>query len=317
MPFLDADFLLRTPTARELYRVYAEPEPILDYHCHLSPREISEDRTFENLFELWIAGDHYKWRAMRANGVEERFCTGDAPPYEKFLAWARTVPNTLRNPLYHWTHLELRRYFQIDELLDERTAPIVWGRANEMLAAGGLTARGILRKFRVAALCTTDDPADDLSHHVSIAKSGFEIPVYPAFRPDRAFDVHLPAEWNAWLGRLESVSNLEIPNMRGLLDALEDRHDYFHSLGGRLSDHGLNFCPAEPCTDREAESIFAKARGGSAASPDEQTKFASFVLLALARLDFSKGWTKQFHLGALRNVNSRMRATLGRDMGID
>src|SRR5947209_574922 len=169
MSFINDDFLLTNKTARRLYHDFAEPEPILDYHCHLPPKDIAENRRFNNLFEIWLEGDHYKWRAMRANGVDERYCTGDADPWEKFEAWARTVPYTLRNPLYHWTHLELRRYFQIDELLDERTAPIVWGRANEMLAAGGLTARGILRKFRVAALCTTDDPADDLSHHVSIA----------------------------------------------------------------------------------------------------------------------------------------------------
>lgn len=317
MAFLDDDFLLHTKTARALYRNYAEPEPVLDYHCHLSPREISEDRKFEDLSALWIAGDHYKWRAMRANGVEERFCTGDAPPYEKFLAWAKTVPYTLRNPLFHWTHLELRRYFGIEELLNEHTASAIWRRANEILADGSLTARGILRRFRVKALCTTDDPADGLDHHLSIAKSGFEIPVFPAFRPDRALEVHLPSQWNAWVSRLEAVSNTEIRNAQSLLHALEKRHDSFHALGARLSDHGLTQCPSESCSEREAEAIFQKARAGAAASPEEQTRFASFLMMEFARMDARRGWTKQLHLGALRNVNSRMHEKLGLDMGFD
>jgi len=198
---------------------------------------------------------------MRANGVDERFCTGDAAPYDKFLAWARTVPYTLRNPLYHWTHLELQRYFGIGELLDERSARSVWERANEKLAGADLTARGILRRFRVTALCTTDDPADDLRHHQAIAASGFPVAVYPAFRPDRVFEVHLPERWNAWLGRLEGAANREIRNLNALLDALQTRHDYFHSLGCRLSDHGLNSCPAEKCTESEAAAIFVMDRG--------------------------------------------------------
>lgn len=317
MGFLDDNFLLTTETARRLFREYAEPEPILDYHNHLPPKDISEDRRFANLFEIWLEGDHYKWRAMRANGIDERYCTGDASPYEKFLAWARTVPYTLRNPLYHWTHLELQRYFGIRELLDERTAPDIWAGANEMLACGDLTARGILRRFRVTALCTTDDPAEDLCHHRAIAASGFSVAVYPAFRPDRVFEVHLPEHWNAWLGRLESVANREIRSLTALLDALETRHSDFHALGCRLSDHGLNSCPAEECTESEAAAIFHKARGGQAALEAEQLKFASFVLLHLGRLDARKGWTKQLHLGARRNTNSRMLAQLGPDTGFD
>jgi glucuronate isomerase len=317
MAFLDDDFLLRTRTARELYGRYAEPEPILDYHCHLSPCEIAEDRKFENLFDLWISGDHYKWRAMRANGIEERFCTGAASPYEKFLAWARTVPYTLRNPLYHWTHLELRRYFGIEELLNETTAPEIWRRANEKLSGGELTARGILRKFHVTAICTTDDPADHLNHHAAIRESGFEIPVYPAFRPDRALDVHLPEQWNGWLGRLESVSNLEIRNLASLLEALEKRHDDFHALGARLSDHGLARCPSGCCDERAAEGIFQKVRGGAPAAPEEHDAFTGFLMAFLARLDARKGWTKQLHLGALRNTNTRMREELGPDTGFD
>ncbi len=317
MGFLDENFLLNTGTARRLYRDYAEPEPILDYHNHLPPKDISEDRRFGNLFEIWLEGDHYKWRAMRANGIDERYCTGNAPPYEKFLAWARTVPYTLRNPLYQWTHLELQRYFGIYELLNEHTAPAIWAKANEMLAGSDLTAGGILRRFRVAALCTTDDPADDLRHHRAIADSGFPVAVYPAFRPDRVFEVHLPERWNAWLDRLEGVANREIRSLTALLDALEVRHNDFHASGCRLSDHGLNSCPAEDCTQSEAEAIFGRARGGHAASEGEQLKFASFLLLHLGRSDARKGWTKQLHLGARRNTNSHMLAQLGPDAGFD
>jgi glucuronate isomerase len=317
MGFLDESFLLKTETARRLYHDYAEPEPILDYHNHLPPRDISEDRRFSNLFEIWLEGDHYKWRAMRAHGVDERFCTGDAEPYEKFLAWARTVPYTLRNPLYHWTHLELQRYFGIHELLDERTAPYIWLKANEMLAGNDLTARGILRRFRVMALCTTDDPADGLGHHQAIAKSGFTIAVYPTFRPDRVFEVHLPERWNQWLGRLEVTANRKINNLTTLIDALETRHNEFHAVGCRLSDHGLSYCPAERCTESEAAAIFLKARGGEAASGHEQLHFASYVMFHLGRLDAAKNWTKQLHLGALRSTNSRMLAVAGPDTGFD
>ena len=317
MGFLDENFLLKTEAARRLYFEYAKPEPILDYHNHLPPKEISEDRRFANLFEIWLEGDHYKWRAMRANGVDERFCTGDASPYEKFLAWARTVPYTLRNPLYHWTHLELQRYFGIHELLDERTAPAIWAKANEMLAGADLTARGILHRFRVTALCTTDDPADDLCHHRAIAASGFSVAVYPAFRPDRVFEVHLPERWNSWLARLERVSNREIRSLTALLDALEARHNDFHTTGCRLSDHGLNACPAEDCTESEAQAIFSKARTGQAACEAEQLQFASYLMLHLGRLDARKGWTKQLHLGARRGTNSRMLAQAGPDTGFD
>src|SRR5579862_543683 len=317
MAFLDEDFLLKTKTASHLYHEYAEAEPILDYHNHLPPKVISEDRRFTNLFEIWLEGDHYKWRAMRANGVDERFCTGDADPYEKFLAWARTVPYTLRNPLYHWTHLELQRYFGIHELLDERTALRIWQKANEMLAGDGLTARSILRRFRVTALCTTDDPADDLRYHQAIANSGFSVAVYPAFRPDRVFEVHLPERWNEWVGRLGVAANQEINNLQGLVDALEKRHTDFHAMGCRLSDHGLNSCPASDCTEAEAASIFRKARGGQPATECEQVKFASYVMLHLGRMDASKNWTKQLHLGALRSTNSRMLALAGPDKGFD
>lgn len=317
MAFIDDDFLLTTATARHLYHECAEGEPILDYHCHLPPRDIADNRRFTNLYEIWLEGDHYKWRAMRANGVDERYCTGDANPYEKFLAWARTVPHTLRNPLYHWTHLELKRYFGIDELLDETTAPAVWERANALLAAGELTAQGILRKFRVRALCTTDDPADDLACHRKIAASGLETRVFPAFRPDKALSVHLPEAFNTWVERLGAAANVDIGSFPDFLDAIVRRHEAFHQAGCRLSDHGINHCYAESCSQQEAADIFDRVRAGQAASPDERARIASFLMLLFGRLDAEKGWTKQLHLGARRNVRLRMFERLGPDSGFD
>ena len=317
MAFIDDDFLLQNGTARRLYATYAAPQPILDYHCHLPPKDIAENRRFANLFEIWLEGDHYKWRAMRASGVPERFCTGDAEPYEKFLAWARTVPRCLRNPLYHWTHLELRRYFDIDELLDESTAPRIWQRANERLRDDQLSAHGILQNFQVRAVCTTDDPADPLDYHVAIAKSGLATKVYPTFRPDRALQVDDPGAFNAWVDRLGRAANVEAGSFGGFVDALRKRHQDFHDVGGRLSDHGLPHCYAAPCADSQAAVIYDKARRGVAASPQEHEQFASWLMLLFGRLDAEKGWTKQLHLGARRNVNTRMMRTLGRDTGYD
>ena len=317
MPFISDDFLLHTDAARRLYHDHAAGQPILDYHCHLPPADVAGNRRFANLFEIWLEGDHYKWRAMRANGVPERFCTGDAPPYEKFLAWAATVPRCLRNPLYHWTHLELQRYFGIDELLDERSAPAIWKAANERLRSDDLSAHGILRMFDVRAVCTTDDPADPLDHHQTIAASGIPTKVYPTFRPDRALQVDDPAQFNAWVSRLSQVAKQPIVEFSDFLRALEGRHQDFHDIGGRLSDHGLPHCYASPCTDFEAAAIFHRARSGEAATPAEHEQFASNLMLFFGRLDAQKGWTKQLHVGARRNVNTRMLATLGRDTGYD
>ena len=317
MRFITDDFLLQTTTARSLFGTYAASQPILDYHCHLPPKDIAENRRFANLFEIWLEGDHYKWRAMRANGVPERFCTGDADPYEKFLAWARTVPKCLRNPLYHWTHLELQRYFGIAELLDESTAPAVWRRASEQLGEDRLTAHGILRHFKVRAVCTTDDPADALDHHAAIRRSDLETRVYPTFRPDRALQVDDPAAFNPWVERLGRAANVEVRDFQSFLDALRQRHQDFHDLGGRLSDHGLPYCYASPCSDREAAAIFDQARKGTAASAGEHERFASWLMLLFGHLDAEKGWTKQLHLGARRNVNTRMMQSLGRDTGYD
>ena len=315
--FLNESFLLETKTARRLYERYASAQPILDYHCHVPPREIAENRRFQNLTEIWLEGDHYKWRAMRANGVAEAFCTGDAPAYDKFAAWAATVPRTMRNPLYHWTHLELRRYFGITELLNEESARRIWDEASRQLTSGALDAHAILRKFDVRALCTTDDPADDLSAHAKIAASTASTKVYPAFRPDRALDVHDSVTLNAWVDRLGRTAGVEIVRFRDLLDALSRRHQAFHDAGGRLSDHGLPWCYAEDTTESTAARIFDRARGGSAATPEEQAQYASFMMLFFGRLDAEKGWTKQLHLGARRNANTRALRTSGRDTGYD
>jgi len=312
--FLTEDFLLSNDVARRLYHQFAAAQPILDYHCHLSPRDIAENRRFANLFEIWLEGDHYKWRAMRANSVPEKCITGDATPYEKFLAWARTVPYTLRNPLYHWTHLELQRYFGITELMDEASAPSIWERANAVLS--NLTAHAILKKFNVEVVCTTDDPTDDLRHHRAIAKSQLPTKVFPAFRPDKALAVG-DVEFLPWTEKLSQVANVDVPDLNGFLRALQNRHDFFHSVGCRLSDHGLNHCYATPCSERAAAAIFAKAREGQSITADERTHFASFMMLFFGRLDAEKGWTKQLHLGAQRNVNSAARSKLGADAGYD
>ncbi|GIU73059.1 MAG: uronate isomerase [Bryobacteraceae bacterium] len=317
MAFIHEDFLLATPPARRLYHDYARDEPILDYHCHLPPKDVAENRRFANLFEIWLEGDHYKWRAMRANGIPEKYITGDASPKEKYLAWARTVPNTLRNPLYHWTHLELKRYFGIDELLDEKNAERIWDQANALLAGESLRAWGILEKFRVRAVCTTDDPADDLRWHRQIAASGLKTKVFPTYRPDRAFLVDRPEQFNSWLGRLAAAANIDIADFQSFLDALKKRHDAFHEMGCRLSDHGLNACFATPCSQEKASEIFEKARAFIPVSPEDREQFASFLMLFFGRLDAEKGWTKQLHLMARRNNNTRRFRELGPDTGFD
>jgi glucuronate isomerase len=317
MPFIHEDFLLGTKTARKLYHQYAEAEPIFDYHCHLSPRDIAANRQFKNLFEIWLEGDHYKWRAMRANGVAERFCTGDAGPFEKFKAWAATVPHTLRNPLYHWTHLELKRYFGVTDLLDEKTADKIWRQANEKLARPELTAQGILKKFKVKAVCTTDDPVDSLEHHRIFASQGHSTKMLPAFRPDRALTVNQPASFNRWVEQLAAASNVDINGFSAFVTALEKRHSFFHSQGCRLSDHGLNHCFADFCPEKVAAGIFDKARAGEPVTPQEHGQFASFLMVLFGQLDAKRGWTKQLHLGAMRNANTRLLKQLGPDTGFD
>jgi len=316
-PFLHDDFLLQTEPARELFHHYARNEPIFDYHCHLSPEEIAADRRFPDLFDIWLRGDHYKWRAMRSNGISERYCTGDATPKEKFLKWAETVPATLRNPLYHWSHLELQRYFGIETLLSPKTAEEIWERANAKLQEPSFSAHGILEKFRVAVVCTTDDPVDSLEHHVAIARSGLKTKVYPTFRPDKALTVDQPAGFNAWCDKLAAVANVEVSSLAALETALAKRHAFFHALGARVSDHGLERCFATFAPVAEIAAIFDKVRTGAAATPEEREKFATHLMVFFGHLDAKAGWTKQLHLGALRNNNTRLLRTLGPDTGFD
>jgi len=317
--FLDEDFLLHTPTARRLYHEHAAPQPIYDYHCHLSPQEVASNRRFGNLADIWLAGDHYKWRAMRSNGVEERFCTGDASDYEKFLAFARTVPYTLRNPLYHWTHLELRRYFGIETLLSGETAPRIWDEANEQLKSPEFSVHGILNRFRVAVVCTTDDPADGLEDHAALAKNpgSLKTRMYPTFRPDKSMAVDRPEVFWKWVGMLEKTSGKACPDLEALMQVLRQRHAFFHERGGRLSDHGLEKCPEQTCTDEEARGIVARALAGQAASAGETAGFAGWMMLQFGRWDAASGWTKQLHLGPLRNNNQRLFRQRGPDIGCD
>ncbi len=317
--FLPENFLLSNQTSEELYFEFAQAQPIFDYHCHIPPADIAGNRRFENLTQIWLAegryGDHYKWRAMRTNGVPERYITGDASDYDKFLAYARTVPAAVRNPLYHWTHLELRRYFGITELLNEDSAPQVWSQANEQLRE--LTVHRILEKFRVSVICTTDDPADDLSHHQAIRSSRLPTRVYPAFRPDKAFTIEQGDAFRSWVDRLEKLSGHRAAELAGLLDALRARHNFFGSLGAKLSDHGIPYTYAAPCDEPEASAIYARARAGETPNETETLKFRSFMLRFFGELDAAAGWTKQLHLGALRNANSRRLAESGPDTGYD
>jgi glucuronate isomerase len=317
MKFIHENFLLHNAAARRFYQKYAAPEPIFDYHCHLPPQDIADDRQFKNLAEIWLEGDHYKWRAMRANGVAEKYCTGDARPEEKFRAWAATVPQTLRNPLYHWTHLELKRYFGIEEALNEQSAARIWRRANEQLACPALSARGILRRFKVTTLCTTDDPTDDLAPHKKIAADGVATNVFPAYRPDKALAVRQPEIFNKWRERLEQAVGGEIGSLSDLVAALRKRHDYFHAQGCRLSDHGLSQCLASPCSAKTADGIFRKARRGQAVSLEESEQFGTHLMLCFGQWDAEKGWVKQLHLGASRNNNTRMLHEAGPDTGFD
>jgi glucuronate isomerase len=317
MAFINDDFLLLTKTARRLYHVYAANQAILDYHCHLSAQEIAANRRFNNLYEIWLEGDHYKWRAMRSNGIPEHYCTGEAAPYEKFLAWSRTVPATLRNSLYHWTHLELKRYFGIDELLNESTAPGIWQRANSVLMNDDLSVHGILDRFRVRVVCTSDDPGDSLEHHQRIAASDLETAVYPTFRPDAALRTEDPEKFNLWVERLAASANMYITSLNDFREALARRHSDFHEVGCRLSDHGLNQCYAHSCTEAEAAHLFSRLRSGQPISRSESDSFGGFLMLFFGRLDAERGWTKQLHLGANRDVNSPMVARVGGSAGFD
>jgi glucuronate isomerase len=315
--FLDENFLLNTRAAQQLYHEYAKEMPIIDYHCHLPPQQIADDHQFENLTQVWLYGDHYKWRAMRTNGVDESYCTGSQPDYEKFLKWAETVPYTLRNPLYHWTHLELQRYFDVHDVLSSRTAKKIYDKCSEMVQSKEYSVRNLLRKMNVRAVCTTDDPVDSLEHHLKLRQEGFEIPILPAFRPDNAMNVDNPEKFNAYIKKLEAATNIAISNFSDYLFALENRHDFFASMGCTVSDHGLEEMYSEDFTGWEVEAVFNKVRAGKSLSEIEGRKFKSAMLVHFAEWDSDKGWVQQFHLGALRNNNSRMMQRLGADTGWD
>lgn len=316
-PFIHDRFLLDSDAAADLYDRFARELPILDYHCHLPVAQIASDHRFRSITELWLEGDHYKWRAMRANGEPERFCTGDASDWEKFEAWARTVPDTLRNPLYHWTHMELKRPFGIDALLSPETARPVFDACNARLREDGFTTQGLLRGFRVAVVCTTDDPTDALDHHQALARRPDpETRVYPTWRPDRALAVEDPAAFNAWLERLEACGR-SVTSLDSFLQALEARHTAFHEAGCRASDHGLEAIPAAAWSDGEVAGAFDRLRAGRALEAGAALTLQSALLHRLALLDHARGWAQQFHLGALRNNNSRQQRRIGRDSGFD
>jgi glucuronate isomerase len=318
MPLIHDDFLLTTKAARRLYHDYAELEPIYDYHTHLPVDEIARDQRFETIAHLWLGGDHYKWRAMRANGIPESHVTGSAPWKEKFLAFARTVPETLRNPLYHWTALELKRFFDIDDLLSEKTAESIWERCNEQLATPEFSCRSLLTRSQVRVVCSTDDPTDSLEHHRAVAKlQDFGTKVYPTFRPDAGMRLEDLTAWNAWVDKLAAITGEGCASLDSFLYAVRQRHDFFHSVGGRLSDHGLTAMDTEAADDAEAKNIFDKARAKKDISAADITRFRSYLMLYFGQLDAEKGWTKQLHLGALRNTNTRLFEKLGRDIGCD
>ncbi len=314
--FIHDEFLLNNKTAQRLYHQYAVNLPIIDFHCHLSPAMIAEDRKFSNLTEAWLEGDHYKWRAMRTNGIEEKYCTGDAADIEKFKKWAITVPETAGNPLYHWTHLELARYFNIYDLLSPSTATAIYEKASAMLQTQEFSTRSIIRKMNTKVVCTTDDPTDNLEHHQTLKKS-FEIPVLPTWRPDNVIKTEDPVKFIAYIHKLENSSGTEIKNFATLIEALDNRHKFFHEMGGRLSDHGLDRFFYTDYTSSEIEKIIKKLLGGDPLLPEETEKYKCAVMTELCRINHKRGWTQQFHVGAMRNNNARMFRKMGPDTGWD
>lgn len=314
---MDEDFLLDTPAARHLYHNHAAKMPIIDYHCHLSPQMIAEDKPFESITELWLGGDHYKWRAMRANGVDERYITGNASAEEKFEKWADTVPYTFRNPLYHWTHLELRTAFGINDILNSESASDIYRKCNSLLQKSDMTPRGLMRKYNVEAVCTTDDPIDNLRYHRMIAESDFEIKVLPTWRPDKAMAVENPKSYAEYIKQLGISSDLSIATFDDLIKALKVRHDFFNEQGCRLADHGLSHVPFTECSSEEAKKLFVEVMKGHSLSLKEEEMLKTAILLELMRMNAKRGWAQQIHFGPLRNVNSRARKELGPDTGYD
>ena len=317
MKFLDENFLLTNKTAQKLYHDFAQPMPIIDYHCHLPPDQIANDINFKNLTQIWLYGDHYKWRAMRTNGVDEKYITGNASDWEKFEKWAETVPYTLRNPLYHWAHLELQRYFDVHEILKASSAKKIYENCSAKLQTKEYSVKNLILKMNVKVICTTDDPVDDLQYHRKIKDDGFEVKVFPAFRPDKAIAVEDVDSFNNYVQKLEKASNVSIGNYQSFMDALKQRHDYFATMGCSVSDHGLEQIYAEEYTEAEIRQIFDKIRSGKDLQYSEILKFKSAMLYIFAIWDHEKDWVQQYHLGALRNNNTRMLQQLGADTGWD
>jgi glucuronate isomerase len=318
--FMDANFLLQSATAQELYHNHAAALPIIDYHCHLNPKEVAEDHRFSSITELWLGGDHYKWRAMRSNGVEEKYITGDASDWEKFQKWAETMPYCMRNPLYHWTHLELRTAFGINKLLNASTAREIYDECNEKLRLPEFSAQGLMRRYNVEVVCTTDDPADTLEHHIAMhyqTANGKCTKMLPTWRPDKAMAIDNPIAYRAYIEQLEATAMQSIRTYTDLLDALQKRHDFFASVGCRLSDHGVNEFYADNYTEAEVSAIFLKVMEGKQPTAEEVSKFRSALMLEGGRMDARSGWTQQFHYGPMRNNNTRMYRKLGPDTGYD
>lgn len=316
--FLDKNFLLQTPTAQSLYHNYVKDLPIIDYHCHLDPKLIAEDYRFKNITDLWLSGDHYKWRLMRANGVEETYITGEASDWEKFQKFAETIPYTMRNPMYHWTHMELQRVFGIGTLLSPETALEIYEQCNKTLQEDDFTARGMMRKFKVEVVCTTDDPCDSLIYHKQIKESGFEIKVLPTWRPDKSLAVENTDNFVNYIQKLTDVSGISIHNFHDYLNVIKNRHNYFNSMGCKLSDHGIEAFYSESCSENEAEAIFKKVFiEKKELTATEISKFKSKMLYENTILNFEKGWVQQFHFGAIRNNNSKMFNSIGADTGYD
>ncbi|MDL4840360.1 glucuronate isomerase [Aquibacillus rhizosphaerae] len=314
--FITEDFLLYNDVAKELYHEVAKKLPIIDYHNHLNQKEILEDKNYSNISEIWLAGDHYKWRAMRANGISEEYITGDKSDYEKFLAFAKTIPNTFGNPMYHWAHLELQRYFGIDELLNEETAPAIWEEANRQLATSDLSVRSILEKDNVVFVGTTDDPTDSLEYHTALAKEDFDCKVSPSFRPDKGLNIDTP-DFLDWITKLEQAADISITNYQALLDAFAKRVDFFDELGCRSSDHGINVMFFEEATKEAVETIFEKRLNGDPLSQKEVNQYRTYTLIYLGELYAAKGWVMQLHINPLRNNNTRMFDKIGPDSGFD
>ena len=315
--FIDKNFLLQTETARDLYHEFAENKPIFDYHCHLPVKDLADDICYDNIGQAWLAGDHYKWRLMRSNGIAEKFCTGDATDYEKFEKWAETIPMAIRNPLYHWTHLELQRYFNSETLLSPKTCKKIYDQCSALLHSPEFSVRNLLLKMNVKLICTTDDPIDSLEYHKKIKDDGYDVKVFPTFRPDKAMAVEKTAQYINYIAKLSEISGIEIKSFSSLIDALDIRHKYFHDMGCRIADHGISFFWVETYTNVEIEKITTNVLSGKELTEAEVSKFKSVFLYECARLNYKRGWVQQFHIGALRNNNTRLFNKLGPDIGCD